>query len=390
MKSSGNGKIRRLAERAGLRRLVVCAALALLVGGLPLAPGLAGSAAAAADNSIVVCIDPGHQRYGNNELEPDGPGSSVRKPKVSSGTTGVATRKPEYALNLEVSLLLRDQLAARGYKVVMTRETHDVDISNKERADIANAAAADLFLRIHADGSESAAANGISVLYPSEANAYTRAIQPASKAAAKDVLDGLIAATGATSRGTVARDDLSGFNWATVPTVLVEMGFMSNQDEDRRMSEPAYQLKLAEGMAAGIDAYFADRAPAPKPEPYDGAITLTGETALFDRSGGGFSRTPYALGAQTVQAFERSGTWYHIRTWLGDLWVDGVEALAGEPEPVDRTVALTRTTTLYSSPNGNGRPVAALSPQEVRANAEWHGGWYRVGTWLGELWLQAE
>ncbi|WP_167859037.1 N-acetylmuramoyl-L-alanine amidase family protein [Paenibacillus cymbidii] len=369
---------------------IAAALLALTAVAAMPAPHVAALASPdAPDNGIVICLDPGHQRYGNNELEPDGPGSAVRKPKVTSGTTGVATRKPEYVLNLEVSLLLRDKLAARGYQVVMTRDSHDVDISNKERADMAGETKADLFLRIHADGSESAAAHGISVLYPSASNAYTRAIQADSQAAAAEVLSGMIAATDAASRGTVARDDLSGFNWATVPTVLVEMGFMSNPDEDRRMSEPAYQLKLAEGMAAGIDAYFADRVPAQATEPYDGAITLTGETALFDRAGGGFHRTPYALGAQTVQAFERSGNWYHIRTWLGDLWVDGVEALAGEPEPVDRPLSLTRTTTLYSSPNGNGRPLAALAPQEVRATAAWN-GWYRVDTWLGALWLQAE
>lgn len=375
---------------ARLRRTLFGALLALTIGGLPMAPGLAAAAAAAAaDRGIVVCIDPGHQRYGNNEPEPEGPGSNVSKPKVTSGTTGVATHKPEYALNLEVALLLRDKLAARGYKVVMTRESHDVDISNKERAEAANSASADLFLRIHADGSEAASANGISVLYPSESNAYTQAIQPASQAAAREVLDGMIAATGAASRGTIARDDLSGFNWSTVPTVLVEMGFMTNPEEDRRLSDPTYQIKLAEGMAAGIDSYFAERAPAPATEPYDGKITLTGESALFERAGSGYLRTPYALGAQTVQAFERSGSWYHVRTWLGDLWVDGAEALAGEPEPVDRLATLARFTTLYSSPGGSGRPVAALAPQVVRANAAWN-GWLRVSTWLGELWLQAE
>lgn len=72
------------------------------------------------------------------------------KTRVSAGTTGVSTGIPEYELNLAVSLLLQQELTARGYTVVMTRTENDVSISNAERAQIANTQQAGAFIRVHA------------------------------------------------------------------------------------------------------------------------------------------------------------------------------------------------------------------------------------------------
>ncbi|WNR45089.1 N-acetylmuramoyl-L-alanine amidase [Paenibacillus roseipurpureus] len=204
----------------------------------------------------LVMIDPGHQRVGNNEPERVGPDTRETKPKVSSGTAGVRTRKPEYVLNLEVSQLLKAELVQRGIHVVMTRETHDVDISNKQRADMANDAGAALVVRIHADGDSSPGTKGFSVLYPSAAQPAVKPIAAASKQAAALLLAGLQQATGQQGRGLSARDDLSGFNWSKVPVTLVEIGFMTNPEEDELMSQTAYQKKLAAGLADGIEGYL--------------------------------------------------------------------------------------------------------------------------------------
>jgi N-acetylmuramoyl-L-alanine amidase len=207
----------------------------------------------------LIYIDPGHQLNGNNELEPIGPLSKIKKPKVSSGTKGVSTKKPEYQLNLEVSLLLRDMLQKKGFRVLMTREKNKVNLSNKERALLANEAKADLFVRIHADGNEKISINGISIQYPSEMNSYTKNIAKPSKNAATDVLKALIGQTGAHSRGIVPRSDLAGFNWSKVPTILIEMGFMTNAKEDVRLSLAEYQQKLATGMVNGVVQWFSER-----------------------------------------------------------------------------------------------------------------------------------
>ncbi|MGG1554408.1 N-acetylmuramoyl-L-alanine amidase family protein [Paenibacillus ferrarius] len=231
----------------------------------PPAPTAAPAAAAAQASSPVrasgklVMLDPGHQRRGNSEPEPVGPDTRETKAKVSSGTTGVSTKKPEYVLNLEVSLLLRDELRRRGFEVAMTRETHDVDLSNKQRAEMSNEAGAALTVRIHADGDSSASTRGFSVLYPSISVAATKPIAAESKEAASFMLAGLQAATGQKGRGLSAREDLSGFNWSKVPVILAEIGFMTNPEEDERMSEADYQQQLVRGMADGIERFLADR-----------------------------------------------------------------------------------------------------------------------------------
>ncbi len=206
---------------------------------------------------VVVVIDPGHQSRGDSRHEPIGPGSTQSKPRVTGGTSGVVTRIPEYEVALQISMNLKRRLEAAGVTVVMTRTTNDVNISNAERAAVADEANAALFVRIHADGSTDSSVAGISVLYPGE-NRWTAPFAATSKQAATRVHDALIASTGATPRGTIARTDLSGFNWATVPSILVECGFMSNPVEDRLLSSPHYQDKLAEGMAVGILGYLGE------------------------------------------------------------------------------------------------------------------------------------
>ena len=207
-------------------------------------------------NGYLVVIDAGHQQKGNSEKEPIGPGASEVKAKVSSGTTGVATGLPEYQLNLKVALLLEEILIERGYDVLQVRTTHEVNISNSERAAVANEAGADAFIRIHANGSENASVNGVMTLCQTPSNPYNGQMYGESRRLSDCVLDAFVEKTGAKKQRVWETDTMSGINWAMVPTTIVEMGYMSNAEEDQRMADEGYQKLMAEGMADGIDRYF--------------------------------------------------------------------------------------------------------------------------------------
>ena len=212
---------------------------------------------AVASTGIVVAIDAGHQQNGDSDKEPIGPGSSTVKAKVAGGASGVNPPKtPEYALTLATSLKLRDILQNRGIKVVMIRTTNDVHISNSERAQIANNAHAALLVRVHFNaGAQSA--RGILTLYGA-GNAWVDPYSASSKRAAQLIGKEAAAATGTTARyqGDRPRSDMTGLNWATVPSMIIEGGFLSNPDDNRLIVTDAYQQKLAQGIANGVMQYL--------------------------------------------------------------------------------------------------------------------------------------
>lgn len=202
-------------------------------------------------HGLKIGIDPGHQGKGNSDKEPVAPGSKEMKAKVSSGTSGRFTGVAEYITVLEISMKLRDLLEQEGATVYMTRDTHEIDISNKERAEMMNELGVDLALRIHCDGAEDKSANGIA-LYVRK----TGEKQQESEAAANVILDAMVESTGAKKRGVFLRDTYTMNNWSIVPCILVECGFMTNQEEDEKLNDPAYQALLAQGIVDGVAAYF--------------------------------------------------------------------------------------------------------------------------------------
>ena len=209
---------------------------------------------------FLIVIDPGHQARGNYDREPIGPGAAETKAKVTSGTQGCVTSLPEYELNLAVSLKLRQELEQRGYRVILTRESHDINISNAQRAAIANDAQADAFLRIHANGSENPNTNGAMTICQTPENPYNGNLYSQSYSLSECVLDGMVASTGCRRERVWQTDTMSGINWCTVPATIVEMGYMSCPEEDRLLSQEYYQWKIAQGIADGIDRYFSSQA----------------------------------------------------------------------------------------------------------------------------------
>ena len=207
--------------------------------------------------NICVAIDAGHQRRGNSEKEPIGPGSSTYKAKVASGTCGVATGINEYELNLAVSLKVRDILEERGYDVYMIRETHDVNISNSERAKLAVQNGADILVRVHANGDSNQSVYGALTMAPSSRNTYLSGdVVSKSQKLSQKMIAAFCKDTGAKNRDVIYTDSMSGINWSTIPVTIIELGFMSNPSEDRLMATEDYRNKMAQGIADGIDAYY--------------------------------------------------------------------------------------------------------------------------------------
>ncbi len=206
-----------------------------------------------------VVIDAGHQNTAMNDKEPLGPGSSEMKAMLASGTQGITTGTPEYKLNLAVALKLRNELIARGYTVVMIRETNNVSLSNAERAKIANAYNADAFLRIHANGSKDGNVNGAETICMTSNNAFNAELYADSRKLSEAILEKYCRKTGIKEDPIWETDSMTGINWSEVPVTILEMGYMSNKSDDRLMATDAFKINAAIGIADGLDLYFENR-----------------------------------------------------------------------------------------------------------------------------------
>jgi N-acetylmuramoyl-L-alanine amidase len=201
--------------------------------------------------AALICLDPGHGTLPSvgAQTEPIGPGSHVAKIKDGGGTAG------EAPVALAIAFRTRSSLLARGYRVAMTRTTTGYRGGNIARAQFCNVRHAALMIRIHADGSAASSSHGLATLYPALHRGWTDDIYAASLRAARAAQRALVAATGAHDNGIVPRSDLTGFNWADVPSILVETGFMTNPHEGALLRSAPYQEKIARGLVAGVTAF---------------------------------------------------------------------------------------------------------------------------------------
>lgn len=234
-----------------------------------------------------VAIDAGHQGswVDMSAQEPMAPGSEQTKAKATAGTTGSFSQVPEYELNLQVSLVLRDELESRGYRVVMAREDNDTAISNKERAELATSENADISVRIHANGSEDPSVFGALTMTPSAANPYLpQKVSADSYKLSECILESFCQTTGLANLGVMATDEMTGINWSTVPVTILEMGFMTNQQDDLYLTDEGNHPTMAKGIADGIDAYFAYAQPVSQASEETGASAEGTDMAKLQQS----------------------------------------------------------------------------------------------------------
>ena len=206
----------------------------------------------AATPTPLICLDPGHGTIPaiGRQTEPIGPGSSIRKIKDGGGAPG------EAPVALAIALRTRALLQRDGYRVAMTRTGPTYAGGNIARARFCNVRHAALMIRIHADGSPDPSQHGVKTLVPALHRGWTDDIYAPSLRAGKNVQAAVARATRAKNIGILLRSDLTGFNWADVPAILVETGFMTNPTEARLLRSPVYQLKVARGLVAGTQSFL--------------------------------------------------------------------------------------------------------------------------------------
>lgn len=207
------------------------------------------------NSNITIVIDPGHSSTGTSGNEPVSPNSSTTKLKDGLGATGSYTNIPEHKTNMSVALLVKKELTSKGYNVILTKQDVAESKSNIERADVGNKNNADLVVRIHADSSENSSISGASMHVPAN-NEYTSSFYKISKSYGTTILNTYVDEIGIKNRGVIERNDLTGFNWSKVPVVLIEMGFLSNKEDDNFVSNTANHPKIAKAISDGIDKCF--------------------------------------------------------------------------------------------------------------------------------------
>ena len=207
------------------------------------------------NSNITIVIDPGHSSAGTSGNEPVSPNSSTTKLKDGLGATGSYTNIPEHKTNMSVALLVKKELTSKGYNVILTKQDVAESKSNIERAEVGNKNNADLVVRIHADSAENSSISGASMHVPAN-NEYTSSFYKISKSYGTTILNTYVDEIGIKNRGVIERNDLTGFNWSKVPVVLIEMGFLSNKEDDNFVSNTANHPKIAKAISDGIDKCF--------------------------------------------------------------------------------------------------------------------------------------
>ena len=207
------------------------------------------------NSNITIVIDPGHSSTGTSGNEPVSPNSSTTKLKDGLGATGPYTNIPEHKTNMSVALLVKKELTSKGYNVILTKQDVAESKSNIERAEVGNKNNADLVVRIHADSAENSSISGASMHVPAN-NEYTSSFYKISKSYGTTILNNYVDEIGIKNRGVIERNDLTGFNWSKVPVVLIEMGFLSNKEDDNFVSNTANHPKIAKAISDGIDKCF--------------------------------------------------------------------------------------------------------------------------------------
>jgi len=173
------------------------------------------------------------------------PGHGGTDPGAVDGTSNDSLYTEEEDVNLAVALRLQAALIGNGFEVIMSR-CDDTYPTLQQRADEANAWGADIFVSIHSNAATVETARGIEILQGSVAD----------KALADVLYPYLEVVSPWADRGVKYRDSLRVLNSTTMPSVVIECGFVTNTQEEAFLVTDGYQARLAEQILAGVAAWF--------------------------------------------------------------------------------------------------------------------------------------
>lgn len=184
--------------------------------------------------SNIIVIDPGHGGH-------------------DPGTIGI-NGSYEKDINLDISKKLYERLKFMDYKVLLTRNV-DEYVDNRDRARFANRKRARVFISIHCNSIEdNSSTNGVQVLY--FPNRESNVNDPDNETLAQMILDQILISTGADNKEIVEREDLIVLNQTKMPAIIVECGFLSNENEANLLTEDEYQNKIVDGIVEGLRCYI--------------------------------------------------------------------------------------------------------------------------------------
>ena len=175
-----------------------------------------------------------------------GRGGKEQTPKKSPDGTVY-----EKDLNLEIAKLLKERLELRGYLCIMTR-TDDVAMAEADRARKENESEADLFISIRMNSyTDDKTVNGIDILYGKG--------RTDSQDLAASLITPLINSCGAKNRGIKSSSQYTVLNDTMIPAVVIDIGFISCQEEVDKLMKFIYRDSLVMGICNGVDDYFSGK-----------------------------------------------------------------------------------------------------------------------------------
>lgn len=209
-------------------------------------------------DEYLIVIDAGHQMYEDLGKEAIGPGGENTETRMDMGGTGVYTGQKEYDVTQAAANKLKETLEARGYTVVMIRNHSAIKMSYVERTQVANDCYADAYITLHADSLDDPSVSGVSALCQTKENPYNASMYSENKELCTTIVDAVSKSTGATKLSIQETDKNSAINWCEVPMAYVQIGHLSNENEDRLLSTASYHQKIADGIADALDQFFAE------------------------------------------------------------------------------------------------------------------------------------